>query len=61
MSQIDESWLCHRRLGHIGFENLIKINKKEVVRNMPKIIKPSNYVCRNFQHGKKTRVRFKIK
>jgi hypothetical protein len=61
MSQIDESWLWHRRMGHIGFDNLIKVNKKEVVRDMPKIIKPSNSVCRHCQHGKKTRVRFKTK
>jgi hypothetical protein len=61
MSQIDESWLWHRRMGHIGFDNLIKVGKKEVVRDMPKIIKPSNSVCRHFQHGKQTRVRFKTK
>jgi transposase InsO family protein len=61
MSQIDESWLWHKRMGHIGFDNLIKVSKKEVVRDMPKIIKPSNSVCRHCQHGKKTRVRFKTK
>jgi hypothetical protein len=48
-------------MGHTGFENLIKINKKEVVRNMSKIIKPSNPICRHFQHGKKTRIKFKTK
>jgi hypothetical protein len=48
-------------MGHIRFDNLIKFSKKEAVKNMPKIIKPSNYVCRNCQHGKQTRVRFKIK
>ena len=61
MGQIDESWLWHRRMGHISFDNLVKISKKEDVRNMPKIIKPSNLVCRNSQYGKKTKVRFKIK
>jgi transposase InsO family protein len=47
--------------GHIGFDNLIKFSKKEVVRNMLNIIKPSNYVCRHCQHGKKIGVRFKTK
>jgi hypothetical protein len=61
MSQIDESWLWNKIMGHIGFDNLIKINKKDVVRDMPRIIKPSNFVCRHCQHGKKTRVRFKTK
>ena len=47
MNQIYESWLWNRRMGHIGFDNLIKVNKKEVVRDMPKIIKTSYYVCRH--------------
>jgi hypothetical protein len=52
MSQIDESWIWHTRMGHIGFNNLIKVNKNEFVINMPKFIKPSNFVCRHRQHGK---------
>ena len=31
------------------------------MKDMTKIIKPSNYICRHFQHGKQTRVRFKTK
>ena len=52
MNQIDQSWICHRRMGHTFFDNLIKVIKKEVVRDMSNIIKPSNYVCRHCQHGK---------
>jgi hypothetical protein len=48
----DESWLWNRRLGHISFENLIKANKKEAVRDLPKIIKPSNPICKHCQIGK---------
>ena len=61
MRQIDESWLWNKRTGHIGFDNLIKDSKKEVVRDMPKIIKSSNYVCRHYQHGNPTKLRFKTK
>jgi hypothetical protein len=61
MGQIDESWLWHKRMGHISFDNLINFSKKLVVEGMPKIIKPSNYVCRHSQHGNQTRVRFKTK
>jgi hypothetical protein len=25
----DESWLWHRRMGHIHFDNLFKVNKRE--------------------------------
>ena len=52
MSQIDESMLWHRRTRHLNFNNLVKIRKKGLVRNLPKIIKPPNYVCRHFLHGK---------
>jgi len=61
MSQIDKSWLWHKRMGHVGFDNLIKVNKNEAMRDMPKISKPSNSICRHYQHGKQTRVIFKTK
>ena len=61
LSMVDESWLWHRRLGHLSFENLSKIRTKEAIRYLPKIIVPLNSVCKNCQHGKKTRVSFKIK
>jgi hypothetical protein len=31
----NESWLWHRRMGHMNFDNLVKINRKEVVKEMP--------------------------
>ena len=39
-----ESWLWHKRMGHINFDNLVKVNKKQVVRKIPKIIKPANVI-----------------
>jgi hypothetical protein len=61
LGQEDESWLWHRSLRHIRFENLIKANKKEAVRDIPKIRKPSNPICKHFQIGNQTRFRFKTK
>ena len=58
---VDESWLWHRRLGHLGFDNLAKISTKEAVRGLPKIVVPLNSVCKHCQHGKQTRASFKIK
>jgi hypothetical protein len=49
MSQIDENWLWHRRMRHINFDNLVKVSNKKAVRGMPKIIKPSNPVCKHYQ------------
>jgi hypothetical protein len=52
MGHIDESWLWHRTMGHIKFDNLVKISTKQVVRDMPKIAKHSNTLCNQCQHGK---------
>ena len=48
---VNESWLWHRRLGHLNFDNLVKISK-EVVRDLPKIVKPLNSIFKHCQHGK---------
>ena len=58
---IDESLLGHRRMGQLNFDNLVRISQKGVVRNMPKIIKPPNHMCRHCLHGKQTKTRFKVK
>ena len=42
----DESWLWHKIMGHINFDNLVKINKKEVVREILEIIKLANAICK---------------
>ena len=48
-------------MGHPNFDNLVKISKKEAVRNLPNIIKPPNYVCRHSLYGKQTKESFNIK
>jgi hypothetical protein len=30
----DESWLWHKRMGHMHFYNLVKVNKREAVREI---------------------------
>jgi hypothetical protein len=57
----DKSWLWHRRMGHIHFDNLVKVSKKEVVREMSQITKPTNTLCKHCQQGKQTKTRFKSK
>jgi hypothetical protein len=61
LSQVDERWLWHKSLGHLSFDNLIKSSEKKAVRDLPKVIKSSNSICKHCQIGKKTRVRFKTK
>jgi hypothetical protein len=31
----DESWLWNRIMCHVHFDNLVKVNKREAVREMP--------------------------
>jgi transposase InsO family protein len=57
----DESWLWHRRMGHMHFDNLVKVSKREAVREMPQITKPTNTLCKHCQQGKKTKTMFKSK
>jgi hypothetical protein len=57
----DESWLWHRRMGHMHFDNLVKVNKREAVREMPQITKPTNTLSKHCQQGKKTKTKFKSK
>jgi hypothetical protein len=61
LRKYDESWLWHRRLGHLNFDHLIKLNKRKVVKDLPKIEKPHNSVCKPCQMGKLTRTQFKTK
>ena len=61
LSQTDESWLWHKRLGHASFDNLININKIKAVQDIPKLFKPNQGVCGPFQHGKQTRTSHKTK
>ena len=39
LAKEDESWLCHKQMGHINFDNLVRISKKEAVREMLKKFK----------------------
>ena len=57
----DESWLWNRRMGHIHFDNLVKVSKKEAVREIPQVTKPTNTLCKHCQQGNKTKTKFKSK
>ena len=61
MIQIDEILIWNIWMGHLNSDNLVKFSKKGDVRNLPKIIKPPNHVCRHCLHEKQTRTSFKVK
>jgi hypothetical protein len=57
----DEIWLWILRMGHIQFDVLVKVSKREVVIEIPQITKPTNTLCKHCQQGKETKTRFKSK
>lgn len=46
IAQVDEIWLWHRMMYHVNFDYMIKIIYTQVVRDLPKIVKPTNLVCK---------------
>jgi hypothetical protein len=50
-----------KKMGHISFDNIVKISIREVVREMLKISKPENTLCKHCLQGKQTRTKFKSK
>jgi hypothetical protein len=48
-------------MSHIHFDNIVKISKKQVVREIIEITKPTNTMCKHCQHGKQTKFEFKTK
>jgi hypothetical protein len=57
----DESWLWQRRMGRIHFDNLVKVRKREAIREIPQTTKPTNTLCKHCQQGKQTNTKFKSK
>jgi hypothetical protein len=57
----DESWLWHKRMGHIHFYKLVKFRKREAVKEMPHITKPTNTLSKHCPQGKQKKTRFKSK
>ena len=60
-SMHDESWLWHRRLGHVNMNLITQLNKNELVRGLPKISFEKDKVCEACQMGKQIKTSFKIK
>ena len=50
-----------RRMGHIHFDNIFKVSKRETVREIPQITKPTKNLWKHCQQGKQTNTRFKSK
>ena len=61
ITQVEESWLWHKRFCHVNFDNMVKINKFKKVRGIPNLKKPDVGLCKNCQIGKMGKTSFKSK
>ena len=52
IAQVEKSWLWHKRLCYVNFDNLVKIRKFRKVRGIPNLKKPYVGLCKNCQIGK---------
>ena len=59
--KIDNSQLWNRIFCHINFDNIVKIGSTFVVRDLPKITKPTNVVCKECIMDKQKKVSFPSK
>jgi hypothetical protein len=57
----DEIYLWHKILGHLNFDHLIKLKILEAVKDLPRISKTQDSVCKPCKVGKLTRTQFKSK
>ena len=61
LNKYDESWIWYKRLGHLKFYHIVKLVNNGTVKDLPKISKPYDSVCKPCQMGKLTRTQFKSK
>ena len=60
-SMHDESWLWHRRLGHMNMNLITQLHKNELVRSFPNISFENDKVCEACQMEKQIKTYFKNK
>ena len=59
--KFDDVWLWHKRLCHLNFDNLISISNMKKLRELPKLKRPNNIMCKQCQLGKMTKSSLKSK
>lgn len=61
MGQVYQNGVWNKRMGHINLVNLVQFSKRQAVRDMPTIVKPSRSISREWKHGRKARNSLKTK
>lgn len=61
VANLDKSWLWQKRFCNVNFDNTITISNTNTIRILPKILKPTNMICKESVMGKQTKSSFKSK
>ncbi|KAL0544720.1 hypothetical protein IC582_019842 [Cucumis melo] len=59
LTKTDQTWLWHRKLGHISMRSLDKVIRNEAVVDIPSLDINGKFFCGDCQVGKKTKISHK--
>lgn len=46
ISKVDDSWIWHKNIFHINFDDIVKVSTTFAIKDLPKILKPTNMMCK---------------
>ena len=58
VAKVDDSWLWHKRFCHMNFDSIVRTCRMFAVRDLLKIIKPNNTICKECVLEKYNRTSF---
>ena len=61
VAKIDDSWLWNNRFCYINFDNLMRTSRVFSIRDLPKIVNPTNIICKKCVLAKHNKTSFPIK
>ena len=61
VAKVDDGWLWHKIFCHIKFDSIVKTSSMFVVRDLSKIVKPTNTICKECVLAKHNRASFPSK
>ena len=61
VAKIDDNWLWHKRFCHINIDSIVRTSRVFAIRDLSKIVKPTNTICKECVLAKHNRTFFPSK
>ena len=61
VAKVDDIWLLYKIFCHVNFDSIVKTSSMFAVRDLPKIVKPTNTICKEYILVKNNKNYFPIK